>query len=134
AYSIEKGKIFVENGESYHWHSSSILSLVASNDGVSLLSGGDESVLVRWNLETREKNFLHRVGSKIKSIASSPFGALSAITTFGNQIHVVSASDFKVYCSIEGIEVPKSVPMGMVVQDSKIFMNGFPGFIESFDL
>ena len=54
-----------------HWHAHRVRSLAFSADGTTLLSGGDEAVLVMWQLGTRNRSFLPRLGGSILAIASS---------------------------------------------------------------
>ncbi|KAH7927287.1 WD40 repeat-like protein [Leucogyrophana mollusca] len=55
----------------FHWHAHAISSVAFSTNGAYLLSGGEESVLVIWQLHTGKKEFVPRVGSPIKSIVVS---------------------------------------------------------------
>lgn len=52
-----------------HWHAHAVSSLSFSSNGAYLLSGGEEAVLVIWQLHTGKKEFVPRVGSPITSIA-----------------------------------------------------------------
>jgi WD40 repeat protein len=53
---------------SIHWHAHPVNSLVFTNDGSYILSGGQEGVLVTWQLATGHKQFLPRFGAHISSI------------------------------------------------------------------
>ncbi|GJJ09898.1 hypothetical protein Clacol_004122 [Clathrus columnatus] len=52
-----------------HWHAHAVSSLAFSSNGAYLLSGGEEAVLVVWQLHTGKKEYVPRVGSPIVSIA-----------------------------------------------------------------
>lgn len=52
-----------------HWHAHAVQSLAFTPNGAYLLSGGEESVLVLWQLETGHKEFVPRVGAPIRSIS-----------------------------------------------------------------
>jgi NET1-associated nuclear protein 1 (U3 small nucleolar RNA-associated protein 17) len=52
-----------------HWHAHAVASVVFTPNGAYLLSGGEESVLVIWQLHTGKKEFVPRVGSPINTIA-----------------------------------------------------------------
>ncbi|KAI0778384.1 WD40 repeat-like protein [Trametes elegans] len=52
-----------------HWHAHAVSSLVFTPNGAYLLSGGEEAVLVIWQLHTGKKEFVPRVGSPIVHIA-----------------------------------------------------------------
>ncbi|KAF7347703.1 S-adenosyl-L-methionine-dependent methyltransferase [Mycena venus] len=52
-----------------HWHAHAVSSLAFTSNGAYLLSGGEESVLVIWQLHTGKREFLPRIGSPIKTIS-----------------------------------------------------------------
>lgn len=54
-----------------HWHAHAVSSLAFTPNGAYLLSGGEEAVLVIWQLHTGKKEFVPRVGSPIMHIALS---------------------------------------------------------------
>ncbi|KAL5519149.1 NAN1_1 [Sanghuangporus vaninii] len=51
-----------------HWHAHSVSSVAFSRNGSYLLSGGEESVLVIWQIQTGRKEFVPRLGSPISTI------------------------------------------------------------------
>ena len=51
-----------------HWHAHAVSSLAFSKNGSYLLSGGEESVLVIWQIRSGNKEFVPRLGSPISSI------------------------------------------------------------------
>ncbi|EJD52221.1 WD40 repeat-like protein [Auricularia subglabra TFB-10046 SS5] len=55
-----------------HWHSHAVSALAFSPNGAYLLSGGEEAVLVIWQLDANKKNFIPRLGAPIVSIAVTP--------------------------------------------------------------
>lgn len=57
-----------------HWHAHPLSSLCFTPNGAYLLSGGEESVLVIWQLHTGKKEFVARVGAPISTIAVSNNG------------------------------------------------------------
>ncbi|THH12798.1 hypothetical protein EW146_g7353 [Bondarzewia mesenterica] len=54
-----------------HWHAHAVSALAFTPNGAYLLSGGEESVLVIWQLHSGKKEFVPRVGAPILSIAVS---------------------------------------------------------------
>jgi NET1-associated nuclear protein 1 (U3 small nucleolar RNA-associated protein 17) len=54
-----------------HWHAHALSSIAFIANGAYLLSGGEESVLVIWQLHTGKKEFVPRVGAPIKTITTS---------------------------------------------------------------
>lgn len=57
----------------WHWHSHAVSAITFSSTGALLLSGGEENVLVKWEVESGKKDFVPRLGSGgIQSIAVKP--------------------------------------------------------------
>ena len=53
-----------------HWHSHAVSALAFTPNGANLLSGGEESVMVLWQLATQNREFVPRLGgAAIASIA-----------------------------------------------------------------
>lgn len=57
-----------------HWHAHAVASIAFTPNGAYLLSGGEESVLVIWQLHTGKKEFIPRVGAPINTIAVTKGG------------------------------------------------------------
>ena len=78
-----------------HWHAHAVSSLAFSMDGTNLISGGHEAVLVTWQLGTRNKSFLPRLGGTIETISVSPLGGevepTYAVSLDDNTIRLASA-------------------------------------------
>ncbi|CCM03120.1 uncharacterized protein FIBRA_05241 [Fibroporia radiculosa] len=51
-----------------HWHSHAVSSITFTANGAYLLSGGEEGVLVIWQLHSGKKEFVPRVGAPISHI------------------------------------------------------------------
>jgi NET1-associated nuclear protein 1 (U3 small nucleolar RNA-associated protein 17) len=58
-----------------HWHAHAVSSLAFTTNGAYLLSGGEEAVLVIWQLNTGKKEFVPRVGAPISTISVLKSGA-----------------------------------------------------------
>ena len=58
-----------------HWHAHAVSSIAFTPNGAYLLSGGEESVLVIWQLRTGRKEFVPRVGAPINTISISRMGS-----------------------------------------------------------
>jgi NET1-associated nuclear protein 1 (U3 small nucleolar RNA-associated protein 17) len=54
-----------------HWHAHAVSALTFTPNGSYLLSGGEESVLVIWQIHSGKKEFVPRVGAPIDSMAVS---------------------------------------------------------------
>lgn len=87
-----------------HWHAHQVAALAFTSDGTYLLSGGEESVLVIWQLQTGFKQFLPRLGSEIKHITVSPDQGLYAIGHQDNSINIIRSVDLKIKTVIQGLK------------------------------
>ncbi|KAF8951132.1 hypothetical protein BGZ52_000113, partial [Haplosporangium bisporale] len=87
-----------------HWHAHKVAALNFTTDGTYLLSGGEESVLVIWQLSTGHKQFLPRMGSEIKHITVSPDQSLYAIGHEDNSVNVIRSVDLKIKTCIQGLK------------------------------
>ncbi len=47
----------------WHWHSHAVQAMAFSSTGAQLLTGGEENVLVKWEIESGRKDFVPRLGS-----------------------------------------------------------------------
>lgn len=52
-----------------HWHAHPVSTLTFTTNGAYLLSGGEEAVLVIWQLHTGHREFVPRVGSAINTVS-----------------------------------------------------------------
>jgi WD40 repeat protein len=75
-----------------HWHSHSVAGLDFNSDGHYLLSGGQEAVLVVWQLGTGKKSFLPRLGGAVGQIRGDRVGSLCAVALLDNSIRLVDIS------------------------------------------
>lgn len=53
----------------FHWHAHAVSSISFTPNGAYLLSGGEESVLVVWQLHTGKKEFVPRLGAPINTVS-----------------------------------------------------------------
>ncbi len=78
-----------------HWHAHGVLTLTFSDDGKYLYSGGEESVLVAWNVTRLSKNFLPRLGAPLCHLVTSRDAAKAAkvlTTTLDNSVRLVNTA------------------------------------------
>lgn len=95
-----------------HWHAHAVSSISFTPNGAYLLSGGEEAVLVIWQLHTGKKEFVPRVGAPIGTISLSRslksgeeeylLGLTDATYTF------VSSSSMKITRSYSRIKIGAS--------------------------
>ncbi|KAG2174669.1 hypothetical protein INT44_006933 [Umbelopsis vinacea] len=124
-----------------HWHHRPLNTLSFTADGVYLLSGGEEPVLVMWQLETGHKQFLPRVGGEIKSITISPNQSLYALSEADNSIRIINAVSQQIVRIIQGLQYAQvasnTYPLytGLVIEprNHHVVMNGVPGNIQFYN-
>lgn len=105
-----------------HWHRTAVLSVKWSLDGENLIflilvlrlnltgnyliSGGLETVLVIWQLETGSKEILPHLGAPLESIVVSPSGSAYGLRLADNSAMILSTSELKPTFSVAGIQLP----------------------------
>ncbi|KAL1963258.1 hypothetical protein VTN77DRAFT_8583 [Rasamsonia byssochlamydoides] len=92
-----------------HWHREAVTSLCWSRDGNYVISGGKESVLVFWQLDSGRKQFLPHLSSPICSMAISPSGRLYAVKLADNSVVILSATELEQIATITGLQLPRWV-------------------------
>jgi len=69
------------------------------------MSGGEEAVLVIWQLETRKKSFIPRLGAPIQSISINGSNTLFATYLEDSTIHIITSSDMNIKQTFSGIKM-----------------------------
>lgn len=116
---------FVEHEEppaaSVHWHAHAVGCLSFSADGRYLLSGGEEAVLVVWDVQTSGRAYLPRLGGPLTGIAPCPDDpARYCLRQSDNTLRVVNIASMMIECSIHGIRpVPRGVRVAPVTFEGR---------------
>ena len=125
------------------WHAHAVRALRFSHDGSYLLSGGDEAVLVIWQLETFNRTYLPRLGGPITHIARCPTDAARyALGQEDNAVRLVSLARMEVLLSVHGVRpsaygiVPAEAEAGCCVQpvSGHLVLPGRGGSLQIYDL
>jgi WD40 repeat protein len=87
-----------------HWHTNGVSNLCSSSDGLYLLSGGRESVLVFWTVIDGQKKFIPRLGTEICYIIpcwkdSTKFALIGK----DNGVRFVSTTSLTLEKTIQGV-------------------------------
>ncbi|KAL9586366.1 MAG: hypothetical protein Q9212_000938 [Teloschistes hypoglaucus] len=93
-------------GRKKHWHRNAVLSVKWSQDGNYIISGGLETVLLIWQLETGNIHTLPHLGAPVESIVVSPTGSNYAIRLADNSTMILSTAELKPTFSVAGVQVP----------------------------
>ncbi|KAK0617998.1 WD40-repeat-containing domain protein [Bombardia bombarda] len=88
----------------YHWHRRAVHSVKWSEDGNYLISGGYETVLVLWQLDTGKMDFLPHLSAVIENIVVSPRGSSYAVHLDDNSTMVLSTAEMKPTTYVSGIQ------------------------------
>ncbi len=87
-----------------HWHAHAVSCLYFSPDGKFLLSGGEEGVLVQWNLVIGSKSFLPRLGGALFHVRQSKDGGHAAVAVKDNSLKLIRLARYMhtimFHCSI----------------------------------
>lgn len=81
--------------------------------GNYIISGGLETVLVLWQLETGQRQFLPHLSASVESIVVSPSGASYGIRLADNSAMIVSTSELQPTFSVVGIQLPAKRKVGI---------------------
>jgi NET1-associated nuclear protein 1 (U3 small nucleolar RNA-associated protein 17) len=89
-----------------HWHRHAVNTVKWSKDGTYLISGGRETVLVIWQLDTNQQQFLPHLSSEIMSLSISPNGSAYSLRLADNSVMVLSSANLDVVTNIAGLASP----------------------------
>ncbi len=87
-----------------HWHRKGVETVKWSLDGNYIISGGSETVVVIWQLDTGKRQYLPHMSATIKNVVVSPTGASYAVRLADNSAIVLSTAELKPTVSISGIQ------------------------------
>ena len=73
--------------------------------GNYIISGGMETVLVLWQLDTGKKQFLPHLSAAIESIVVSPSGLCYAIRLANNSVKIISTTELQPTFSMSGVQI-----------------------------
>ncbi|KAL2798503.1 hypothetical protein BJX66DRAFT_295024 [Aspergillus keveii] len=106
-----------------HWHRDSVTAVHWSRDGNYLISGGHESVMVLWQLDTGRKQFLPHLSSPICNIIVSDSGNSYAVKLADNRVVVLSARELQPMATIIGLQLCAKAPKTVVQATAKSFQS-----------
>ncbi|KAI0380197.1 sporulation protein [Hypomontagnella monticulosa] len=88
----------------YHWHRKAVHAVKWSRDGNYIISGGSESTLVLWQLDTQRMDFLPHLSATIENIVVSKRGSAYVLHLDDNSAIVLSTAEMKPTTYVSGIQ------------------------------
>ncbi|KAG0153061.1 hypothetical protein PDIDSM_2020 [Penicillium digitatum] len=88
-----------------HWHRGSVNTVRWSKDGNYIISGGQESVMVLWQLDTGRKQFLPHLSSPICNIVVSTSGSSYVVKLADNSVMILSTRELQPLTTITGLQL-----------------------------
>ncbi|KAL7620248.1 NET1-associated nuclear protein 1 [Parahypoxylon ruwenzoriense] len=88
----------------YHWHRRAVHAVKWSRDGHYIISGGSESTLVLWQLDTQKMDFLPHLSATIENIVVSKRGSAYVLHLDDNSTMVLSTAEMKPTTYVSGIQ------------------------------
>jgi NET1-associated nuclear protein 1 (U3 small nucleolar RNA-associated protein 17) len=124
-----------------HWHAHGVADLAFNSDGSYLLSGGEEAVLVIWQVATGNQRFLPRLGAPITGVAVSADDTVYATCHSDNTVRVVDALSLEQRQAVCGLrrapvgDAAHSIKCGMATLpgDDRVVLNGAVGSLQVFN-
>ena len=104
----QKGQHVTPTNTQLHWHRHAVGSVGWAPDGNYLISGGRETVLVLWQLDTNTQTTIPHLTSAIESITVSPRGASYSIRLADNSVMIVGTQDFIPTFHVAGVGSPST--------------------------
>ncbi|KAJ9659122.1 NET1-associated nuclear protein 1 [Neophaeococcomyces mojaviensis] len=86
-----------------YWHRAAPRSVKFSPDSNYLVSGGDETVLVIWQLDTNQKQVLPHLTTPILNLSISHQGSAYALRLADNSVMVLSTADLQPFANVNGL-------------------------------
>lgn len=87
-----------------HWHRQVVHTVKWSLDGNYVISGGTETVLVIWQLDTGKQQFLPHMSATIQNVVVAPSGSSYGIQLADNSALVLSTAELQPTTNIAGIQ------------------------------
>ncbi|KAL2428769.1 hypothetical protein ABEF95_006935 [Exophiala dermatitidis] len=91
-----------------HWHRTGVNAIKWSRDRNYIVSGGNETVLVIWQLDTNQRQYLPHLSTPILGLTVSATGSSYALRLGDNSVMVLSTADLLPFASVSGLALGPS--------------------------
>lgn len=88
-----------------HWHAHRVGAITFDSSGAHMYSGGQEMVLVIWQLESGKKDWLPRLPAPIIGMSHTPDETLLAIRCSDNTIKLINSRSRLLQVAVEGVNL-----------------------------
>ncbi|KAI5917856.1 WD domain-containing protein [Camillea tinctor] len=102
--NTSKNRQFALQPRKYHWHRRAVHAVKWSRDGNYIISGGSESTLVLWQLDTQKMDFLPHLSATVENIVVSARGAAYVLHLGDNSAMILSTAEMKPTTYVSGIQ------------------------------
>ncbi|KAI8982312.1 hypothetical protein BDF20DRAFT_912490 [Mycotypha africana] len=125
----------------HHWHHMPVDCLKFMEDGSYLMSGGQEAVIVIWQLDTGHKQFLPRMGGGVTSITISPNHRYYCVGLKDNSIRLINSISQTIEQVIQGLQYAKAesnmnpLSTGLIIEprNRHVVLNGVQGSLQFYN-
>lgn len=123
-----------------HWHYLPVADLAFSVTGNELYSGGEENVLVKWQLSEEKRSFLPRLGMHIRFVVTDITNTYIVTAQKDNAFSIISAKKYKAEGVIQGLAMntdnAEPFPAGIAYDPftRAVVLNGRTGHVQFYDL
>ncbi|KAK8103852.1 uncharacterized protein PG998_010885 [Apiospora kogelbergensis] len=93
-----------------HWHRKAVHAVKWSRDGNYIISGGSESVLIQWQLDTNKRDPLPHLAGSIENIVVSTKGSSYVVHLDDNSAMILSTAEMKPITYVSGIQTLVTPP------------------------
>ncbi|KIW34923.1 uncharacterized protein PV07_01664 [Cladophialophora immunda] len=106
----KKNKASTEDivGRKLHWHRTAVNTVKWSRDRNYIISGGNETVLVIWQLDSNQRQYLPHLSTPILNLSVSASGSSYALRLGDNSVMILSTADLLPSTNVCGLALGMS--------------------------
>ncbi|EXJ62067.1 hypothetical protein A1O7_02500 [Cladophialophora yegresii CBS 114405] len=86
-----------------HWHRTAVNTVKWSRDGNYIISGGNETVLVIWQLDSNRRQYLPHLSTPILNLTVSAVGSAYGLRLADNSVMILSTADLLPSTNVTGL-------------------------------
>ncbi|RMZ91805.1 hypothetical protein DV736_g957, partial [Chaetothyriales sp. CBS 134916] len=107
----EKGRLTEIEPQKLSWHRYSVNTVKWSRDLTHIISGGSETTLVIWQLDTNRQQYLPHLSAPILNISVSEKGSAYALRLADNSVMVLATTNLTPETNVSGLAAPVYGPL-----------------------